>query len=120
MIRSPDRSAIFEGAAWFHVSGVTPAISACAAELTLEAVCAARRAGATVSCDYNFRKNLWRYGKKAPEVMRELVRTGRRGLRDRQARVQPDQPMVVQVLTSTSVTEIEPFDIEAEVGAVAQ
>jgi 2-dehydro-3-deoxygluconokinase len=69
-----DWDAIFEGAAWLHVSGVTPAISATAAELSLAAVHAARAKGVTVSCDYNYRKNLWRYGKRAPEVMRELVR----------------------------------------------
>ncbi len=65
---------ILEGATWFHISGVTPAISASAAELAVEAASAARERGITVSCDYNYRKNLWRYGKEAPEVMRELVR----------------------------------------------
>ncbi|HVF40944.1 MAG TPA: sugar kinase [Gemmatimonadaceae bacterium] len=69
-----DWTAIFAGADWFHVSGVTPAISQSAADLTLEAVQAARAAGVTVSCDYNYRKNLWRYGKTAPEVMREIVK----------------------------------------------
>ena len=69
-----DWSTVFDGATWFHVSGVTPAISAGAADLALEAVQAARAMGLTVSCDYNYRKNLWRWGKKAPEVMRELVR----------------------------------------------
>jgi len=64
---------IFDGAAWFHVSGVTPAISATAAEATIEAVSAARAKGVTVSVDYNYRKNLWKYGKSAPEVMREIV-----------------------------------------------
>jgi 2-dehydro-3-deoxygluconokinase len=68
-----DWNAILEGATWFHISGVTPAISASAAALSLEAVKVARAKGITVSCDYNFRKNLWRYGKKAPEVMREIV-----------------------------------------------
>jgi 2-dehydro-3-deoxygluconokinase len=52
---------------------VTPAISASAAEVSIAAARAARERGLTVSCDYNFRKNLWRYGKKAPDVMRELV-----------------------------------------------
>jgi 2-dehydro-3-deoxygluconokinase len=65
---------IFAGAAWFHVTGITPAISANAAELTLEAVRTAKEMNLTVSCDYNYRKNLWKYGKKAPEVMREIVR----------------------------------------------
>jgi 2-dehydro-3-deoxygluconokinase len=68
-----DWNAILEGATWFHLSGVTPAISASAAALSLEAVKSARSKGITVSCDYNYRKNLWRYGKKAPDVMRELV-----------------------------------------------
>jgi len=68
-----DWDAIFEDADWFHISGVTPAISASAAELSMAAALAARERGLTVSCDYNYRKNLWRYGKKAPEVMRELV-----------------------------------------------
>jgi len=68
-----DWNAILDGASWFHISGVTPAISASAAALSLEAVKAARSKRITVSCDYNYRKNLWSYGKKAPEVMREIV-----------------------------------------------
>ena len=68
-----DWNAILEGATWFHISGVTPAISASAAALCLDAVKLARSKGITVSCDYNYRKNLWRYGKKAPDVMREIV-----------------------------------------------
>src|SRR5262249_15711258 len=50
-----------------------PAISATAAELSMEAVRRARDKGITVSCDLNYRKNLWKYGKTAAEVMRELV-----------------------------------------------
>jgi len=65
---------IFDGAAWFHVTGITPALSASAAELALTAVQAAHAQGVTVSCDYNFRKKLWQYGKSAPEVMGELVK----------------------------------------------
>ena len=68
-----DWSAVFDGADWFHISGVTPAISASAAELSIAAARAARERKLTVSCDYNYRKNLWRYGKPAPDVMRELV-----------------------------------------------
>ncbi len=64
----------FAGAGWFHVTGITPAISASAAELSLEAVKQARLKGLTVSCDLNYRKNLWKYGKTAVEVMRELTR----------------------------------------------
>lgn len=69
-----DWQAIFGGARWFHITGITPALSASAAELSLEAVTAAKRAGVTVSCDFNFRGKLWKYGKSAPEVMTELVR----------------------------------------------
>ena len=68
-----DWPAILQGADWFHVSGVTPAISATAAQLALEAVRAAKAARVPISIDYNFRKNLWRWGKRAHEVMRELV-----------------------------------------------
>lgn len=68
-----DWDAVFDGADWFHVTGVTPAISATAAELSIAAAKAARERNLTVSCDYNYRKNLWKYGKKAPEIMRELV-----------------------------------------------
>lgn len=65
--------AAFEGCGWFHVTGITPAISASAADLALEAARAARAKGMTVSCDLNYRKNLWKWGKPASEVMRELV-----------------------------------------------
>lgn len=64
---------IFAGAKWLHITGITPALSASAAELSLEAVAAASDAGLAVSCDFNFRGKLWKYGKSAPEVMNELV-----------------------------------------------
>ena len=65
---------IFTGAAWFHITGITPAISQSAADLSIESVKAAKAAGCTVSCDLNYRKNLWKYGKTAAEVMGELTR----------------------------------------------
>ncbi len=65
---------LLDGASWFHVTGITPAISESTAAIALQAVQAAHTMGLTVSCDYNYRKNLWRYGKKAPQVMTELVR----------------------------------------------
>jgi 2-dehydro-3-deoxygluconokinase len=68
-----DWNAIFADASWFHVSGVTPAISADAAQLALTAAREARQRNVPVSIDYNYRKNLWKYGRSAPEVMRELV-----------------------------------------------
>ena len=64
----------FAGAGWFHITGITPALSQSAAELSLESIRAARQAGLTVSCDLNFRKNLWKYGKTAQQVMSELFR----------------------------------------------
>ena len=75
-----DWTAIFNGADWFHISGVTPAISATAAQLSLEAAQRARELGLKVSVDYNYRKNLWKYGKQAPEVMRELVASAHVGI----------------------------------------
>lgn len=65
--------AIFANATWLHVSGITPALSQSAAQICLDSVIAARKAGLTISCDYNFRGNLWRYGKQPPDVMREIV-----------------------------------------------
>jgi 2-dehydro-3-deoxygluconokinase len=64
----------FRGANWFHITGITPAISASAADLALESVRIAREKKLTVSCDLNFRKNLWKWGKSASEVMRELLK----------------------------------------------
>ena len=68
-----DWGKVLAGADWFHWTGITPAISQGAADVCLEAVKAANRLGVTVSCDLNYRKNLWKYGKKASEVMPELV-----------------------------------------------
>ena len=65
---------IFADAQWFHTTGITPAISASAAELAMEAVKKAREMGLTISCDLNYRKNLWKYGKTAAEVMSELTK----------------------------------------------
>lgn len=63
-----------DGGTWFHITGITPAISQSAADLALESVRAARERGLTVSCDLNYRKNLWKYGKTAREIMSELLR----------------------------------------------
>jgi len=63
----------FEGVEWFHITGITPAISETAKDLALESVKEAKKRGITVSCDLNYRKNLWKYGMKAAEVMRVLA-----------------------------------------------
>ena len=69
-----DWDVVLDGASWFHLTGVTPAISQSAADLAIDGARRAREKGITVSCDYNYRKNLWKYGKSSPDVMRELVR----------------------------------------------
>jgi 2-dehydro-3-deoxygluconokinase len=69
-----DWKAIFDGAAWFHVTGITPALTQSCADLTLESVQAAQAAGVSVSVDLNYRKNLWKYGKSAQEVMSEATK----------------------------------------------
>jgi 2-dehydro-3-deoxygluconokinase len=68
-----DWEKVFAGCNWFHITGITPAISQSAADLSLESVKAAKQLGLTVSCDFNYRANLWKYGKSAKEVMNELV-----------------------------------------------
>jgi len=73
-VKDIDWNKVFEGASWFHITGITPAISLSAADLSLEAVKKAKEKGVTISCDLNFRKKLWKYGKSAPEMMSELVK----------------------------------------------
>jgi 2-dehydro-3-deoxygluconokinase len=68
-----DWDAAFEGAGWFHWTGITPAISESAAAVCLEGVKAAKKAGVTISCDLNYRSKLWKWGKQPGEVMEELV-----------------------------------------------
>jgi 2-dehydro-3-deoxygluconokinase len=63
----------FEGAAWFHTTGITPAISESAADLALEAMRLARQKGLMVSFDLNYRRNLWKWGKPAQEVMGAML-----------------------------------------------
>jgi 2-dehydro-3-deoxygluconokinase len=71
---SIDWDKTFDEAGWFHVTGITPAISESSAALALEGVRAARSHAVTVSCDLNFRKLLWKWGKPAPAVMSDLVK----------------------------------------------
>jgi 2-dehydro-3-deoxygluconokinase len=68
-----DWEAIFKDANWFHWTGITPALSEGAAATCLEGIKMANKLGITVSTDLNFRKNLWKYGKTAAEVMPDLV-----------------------------------------------
>lgn len=68
-----DWPVILDGAEWFHLTGITPALSRGAADIALAAVKTAKAKGLTVSIDYNYRKNLWKYGRNAPEIMPEFV-----------------------------------------------
>jgi 2-dehydro-3-deoxygluconokinase len=68
-----DWASLVAGARWFHTTGITPALSANAAEATLAAVRAARAAGTTVSVDLNYRAKLWSWGAAAGEVMADVV-----------------------------------------------
>ncbi len=67
-----DWDKIFEGVNWFHFTGITPALSDGAAEITMDALKAAKKKGITVSCDLNYRKKLWSKA-KAKEVMTSLM-----------------------------------------------
>ncbi|MHA1794338.1 MAG: PfkB family carbohydrate kinase [Promethearchaeota archaeon] len=68
-----DWDTIFKDASWFHITGITPALSKNCAELAIHAVQFAKKNKIKVSCDLNYRKKLWKYGKTAPEVMREIT-----------------------------------------------
>lgn len=69
-----DWEAIFKDAQWFHWSGITPSLSQELAELCEEALIVADKMGLTISADLNYRPTLWRYGKKANEIMPNLVK----------------------------------------------
>jgi 2-dehydro-3-deoxygluconokinase len=68
-----DWEKVFAGASWFHWTGITPAISKGAADECLEAIRTAKKSGLTVSCDLNYRKNLWKWGSSAKQVMPDMV-----------------------------------------------
>ncbi|MGL5955046.1 MAG: PfkB family carbohydrate kinase [Brevinema sp.] len=64
----------FTNAHWLHISGITPALSQSAADLTLVVVQEAKKRNIKVSCDLNYRKKLWNYGKKSSEIMPNIVK----------------------------------------------
>ncbi len=68
-----DWDQVFEGAGWFHWTGITPAISQSAADVCLEAVKAASAKGITISTDLNYRAKLWKYGGDREAIMTELT-----------------------------------------------
>ncbi|MCG8476742.1 MAG: sugar kinase [Cytophagales bacterium] len=70
-----DWDKVFEGAEWFHFSGISPAVSEAAYRWTLEALQAAKRNQVKISIDLNYRAQLWNWGKSAEEVLQELLRS---------------------------------------------
>jgi len=68
-----DWESIFSDARWFHVTGITPALSQSAADTVMQAVQKACAAGVRVSIDLNYRKKLWNYGVPAPQIMKPIV-----------------------------------------------
>jgi 2-dehydro-3-deoxygluconokinase len=68
-----DWDRVFEGADWFHWTGITPAVSRGLYEVCLEGIVKAKEKDLTVSCDLNYRSKLWKWGRKAGEVMPEMV-----------------------------------------------
>ena len=69
-----DWDKIFDGSTWLHITGITPAISQNGADVAIAAVKEAKKRDITVSCDLNYRKNLWKYGVDAKEIMTEITR----------------------------------------------
>ncbi|MBT57436.1 MAG: 2-dehydro-3-deoxygluconokinase [Flavobacteriaceae bacterium] len=68
-----DWDQVFDGASWFHWTGITPAISKSAADVCLEAVKIASDRGITISTDLNYRSKLWQYGGNREAIMTELT-----------------------------------------------
>ncbi len=69
-----DWDLIFNDASWFHWTGITPAISQNLADICLEAVKSAKKKNLIVSCDLNYRSQLWKYGKEPKDLMPELIK----------------------------------------------
>ncbi|MBQ7011145.1 MAG: sugar kinase [Clostridia bacterium] len=69
-----DWDTILADADWFHVTGITPALSESLCEATIEALKKCKEKGITVSCDLNYRKKLWKWGKEPIEVMPEIAK----------------------------------------------
>lgn len=68
-----DWEKIFDGADWFHITGITPALSDSLAKISVDAVKAAKKDGLTVSCDINYRSKLWS-AQKARPIMTEIMK----------------------------------------------
>ncbi len=91
---SIDWKSVLKESEWFHISGISPAVSASAAEASIEATVIAKKMGLKVSVDLNFRNQLWKYGKKPYEVIPEIVK---------HADVLLGDPASINVMLGTSI-----------------
>ena len=101
---SIDWRAILKDSTWFHISGISPAVSQSAAKASIEATTIAKEMGLQVSVDLNFRNQLWKYGKKPYEVMPEIVK---------HADVLLGDPTSINVMLGTSIPT-RPFYASAD------
>jgi 2-dehydro-3-deoxygluconokinase len=69
-----DWNNLLDGLEWFHITGITPAISQNLADICIDAVRKAKSKHLIVSCDLNYRSKLWKYGKKPSEIMQEILK----------------------------------------------
>lgn len=100
----------FKDAGWFHITGITPALSKNAMELSFEAVKKAREKGVIVSCDFNHRKKLWKYGKEATDVMPELVKFADYGIANEED-CQKSLGIKVDVKVECGLLDIEQYKV---------
>ena len=116
-----DWAGIFQGANWFHVTGITPALSANTAEATLVAAKAAKAAGLTVSCDLNFRKKLWNW--RPGTAPRDLAEETMRGIMpyiDVVIANEEDAEKVLSIKAEGTDVESGELDVEAYREVAAQ
>ena len=113
--------AIFEGARWFHITGITPAVSRVAAEAALAAVQAAKKAGTEVSCDLNFRKKLWQWdASKKPQTLAEATMRGLLKLVDMVIANEEDCSDVLGIRAGASDVQTGRLDINRYADAARQ
>ncbi len=103
----------FDNADWFHITGITPAISRSAMELSLEAVKKAREKGITISCDFNFRNKLWKYGEAATDIMPKLVKYIDYGIANEED-CQKSLGIKIDVKVENGMLDIEKYKVLSE------
>lgn len=92
---------VFDGFSWFHLSGISPAVSEKAAKMSIELVKIAKAKGLKVSLDLNYRESLWKYGKHPKEIMPEIAKNADLLLGD---------PKTINLMLGTSIRESDKYD----------